>query len=71
MTDRSDNFNRANSSSALGTPSDAGSDWVELATLAEAYGCETDAQMVETAASARQVMWLIDEVINVYFGRAQ
>jgi hypothetical protein len=31
MTNRTDDFNRADSSSALGTPSDAGSAWVALA----------------------------------------
>lgn len=30
MANRSDNFNRTDSSSAMGTPSDAGSDWVAL-----------------------------------------
>lgn len=46
-------------------------DWLELAIFAEASACESDAQMVESAQSARQVMGLIDEVIMDYYGRAQ
>src|SRR5438552_14788054 len=30
MTNRTDNFNRADSTTALGTPSDGGSDWIAI-----------------------------------------
>lgn len=46
-------------------------DYLELAVVAEAYGCEGDGQMIEVSQSARQVMSLIDEIVSMYFGKAQ
>jgi hypothetical protein len=41
VANRTDNFNRADSSTALGTPSDGGSDWVE-GSLTTAYGISSN-----------------------------
>jgi hypothetical protein len=46
-------------------------DYLELAVVAEAYSVESDGRMLETATSARQVMGLIDDVIESYYGGAQ
>lgn len=59
MTNRADNFNRANNSSAVGTPSDAGSDWVELTSncgilsngIYGAGGAATNLSYLETSES--------------------
>ena len=44
---------------------------IELTVLGEAYGCESDAAMPETAQSARGVAGLIEQVVHAYWGRAQ
>lgn len=57
-------------SSGFNAPTAIG-DYLELAVYAEAVGCESDGQIPEAATAARQVMSLIDEVVQLYFGRAQ
>jgi hypothetical protein len=57
-------------SSGFFGPAVAGN-YLELAVFAEAVGCESDGQMVESAANARQVMSLMDEVTQMYYGRTQ
>ena len=60
----------AHVSTAIPVPS-VGGVTLELRVLAEAFGCETDGQMPETAKAATQVADLIDQVTMTYYGSAQ
>lgn len=64
------NLDEAHTDTRIEVPDGIG-EMLELSVLAEAYSCESDAEMPEVAQAARGVVGLIEQVITTYWGRAQ
>lgn len=61
MANRSDNFNRSDTTSGLGTPSDGGSNWVAVAGT---WGISSN-QAYESAGGSQEVVYLESDLSDV------
>lgn len=62
MTDRADDFNRADSTSSLGTPSDGGSSWVAAAGT---WGINSNRGYLATSSGGQETAYLESSVADV------